>query len=263
MANGTQTSAISAAMTAWQDALAARERMPNLFLIAIIAIAVLNLVYFGLLLVGVIFGPGLLALIIGLIYAAAQGFLLTPLAIAVHRFLLLGEATDGYKLDTQDPRFMKFFTFLAGLAVVMLIPRLIGELLSPPMDPSTFGRLIAFVLSIVAVIILVRNVILFPAVAVDAPGADWRNAMADTKGHSWRVFFILFCVIVPPAIVVAILLAIFFLIPIIGWIIAVAIQAAFGVFIVAATAAAASRLYVDYANQLGRPTSLAGRPAPL
>jgi hypothetical protein len=58
-------------------------------------------------------------------------------------------------------------------------------------------------------------------------------------------------------------LAIFFLIPIIGWIIAVAIQAAFGVFIVAATAAAASRLYVDYANQLGRPTSLAGQPAPL
>lgn len=261
MANGGQTSIIGAAIAAWQDALAARQRLPTLFLMAVVAIAILDLVYFGLIVASAFAGAGLLAFLIGLAYAAAQGFLLTPLAIAVHRFLLLGEVRDNYRLDLQDPRFMKFFTFLAGLAIVMFVPRLIGGLFSVPTGHSAFGGLVSFVLSIVAAVILVRNVILFPAVAVDAPGADWRNAMADTKGHSWRVFFVLLCVILPPAIVVAIALAILFVIPLIGWIIAIAIQAAFGVFGVAATAAAASRLYAEYAQQLGRPLGVASQTA--
>ena len=256
MANDAQPSVFDAAMTAWRDALAARERMPNLFLVAGIAIAVLDIIYFGLIVVGLFVGPGLISLIIGLIYAAVRGFLLTPLAIGVHRFLLLNESHDGYRLDTQDPRFMKFFTFLAGLWVVMLIPRLVGDLFSSPMGPTFAGGLITLILAVAAVVILVRNVILFPAVAVDAPGADWRNAMADTKGHSWRVFFILLCVVVPLGILAGILLTIFFVIPFIGWIIGVAIGAAFTVFIVAAAAAAASRLYAAYANQLGRPPGL-------
>ena len=261
MANGAQTSIIGAAMAAWQDALAARQRMPTLFVTAIVAIAVLDLVYFALIFLSPFAGPGLLAFVVGLIYAAAQGFLLTPLAIAVHRHLLLGEVRDNYRLDTQDPRFMKFFTFLAGLAIVMFVPRLIGELFSGATGHSSFGALVSLILSIVAAVIFVRNVILFPAVAVDAPGADWRNAMADTKGHFWRVFFILLCAILPPAIVVSIVLVIFFAIPLIGWLLAVALQAVFGVFVVAAAAAAASRLYVDYAQQLGRPLGLASQTA--
>ncbi len=175
--------------------------------------------------------------------------------------MLLGEVNDSYRLDTQDPRFMKFFTFLGGLAVVLFVPRLVGDLFSSPYGASGFGRLVGLILSVVAAVILVRNVILFPAVAVDAPGADWRNAMADSKGHSWRIFFILLCVTVPAGIVAAILMAIFFLLPLIGWIIVAAIQAAFGVFIGAATAAAASRLYVDYAQQLGRPAGIVGQSA--
>ena len=257
MANGGRTTIISAALAAWQDALAARQRMPNLFLIAIVALAALNVVYFGLAIIAFPGGPGLVAFIVGMIYAVAQGFLLTPLAIAVHRFLLLGEVVDAYRLNAQDTRFMRFFTFLAGLAVVTFVPKLVSELLSSPFGPSLFARLVGLILSIVAAVIMVRNVILFPAVAVDAPGADWRNAMADTRGHSWRVFFILLCAILPAAIVVLVALVIFALIPLIGWIIDIAIQATFGVFVVAATAAAASRLYVDYAQQLGRPLGVA------
>jgi hypothetical protein len=30
--------------------------------------------------------------------------------------------------------------------------------------------------------------LLFPAVAVDAPGASFANALADAKGHIWRIF---------------------------------------------------------------------------
>jgi hypothetical protein len=261
MANGAHTSVFSAAMTAWRDALAARERMPSLFLIAIIAVASLNLAYFGLVIVGVIFGTGLLASLLGLIYVGVQALLLTPLAIAVHRFLVLGETNDNYRIDTQDPRFVKFLTFLVGLFVISFIPQLLRSLFISPTGTSAFGGLISLIVSIIVAIIAVRVLIVFPAVAVDAPGAEWRNAMADTKGHSWRVFFILLCLILPAAVVVSIVLFICFMIPLIGWLISVAIQAAFSVMIVAATAAAASRLYIDYANQLGRPTGVAPQAA--
>ena len=33
-------------------------------------------------------------------------------------------------------------------------------------------------------------IILLPAVAVDAPGASWSGAMADTRGYTWRILFI-------------------------------------------------------------------------
>jgi hypothetical protein len=249
MANGTQASVFNAAATAWQDALAARQRMPRLFLTAISAIAALNLIYFGVVLVGSLFGRGLFASLIGVVYVGLQALFLTPLAIAVHRFMLLSEVHDNYRFDMQEPRFTKFLTFLVALLVV------------PQLLHAAFGGLIGLVVSIVVVIITVRLVILFPAVAVDAPGAEWQNAMADTKGHSWRVFFILLCLILPVAIVVSIVLVICFIIPVIGWLIGVAVQAAFSVMVVAATAAAASRLYSDYANQLGRPTGIAQQTA--
>jgi hypothetical protein len=44
----------------------------------------------------------------------------------------------------------------------------------------------AFVLAITVVIIVVRRAILFPAIAIDAPG----KARLDTKGSSWRVAFV-------------------------------------------------------------------------
>jgi hypothetical protein len=249
MANGAQASVFNAATTAWQDALTARQRMPRLFLTTISAIAALNLIYFGVVIVGSLFGRGLFASLIGVIYVGLQALFLTPLAIAAHRFLLLGEVNDNYRFDTQEPRFTKFLTFLAAL---FIIPQLLH---------AAFGGLIGIIVSIVVAIITVRLVILFPAVAVDAPGAEWQNAMADTKGHSWRVFLILLCLILPAAIIVSIVLVICFHIPVIGWLIGVAVQAAFTIMVVAAIAAAASRLYRDYANQLGRPSGMATQTA--
>jgi hypothetical protein len=244
------------AMTAWRDALAARERMPMLFVIAFAVVVALDVVLF---ILGVLAGPGFFFSVLTLIYSIAQGFFLAPLAIAVHRFVLLGEVRDGYRLDPQDGRFQRFFTFSAALAVVLAFPHVVGHLLSGPFGPSFLGSLIQLILSICAIIVMIRNVILFPAVAIDAPGADWRNAMEDTKGHSWSVFLILLCVILPLAVVATVLVLIFALIPLIGWIAVLLIQSALAVFAVAATAAAASRMYTAYAGQLGRPL---GMPVP-
>jgi hypothetical protein len=57
-----------------------------------------------------------------IIDAAAEAFFLTPLAIAIHRFVLLGEITNAYRIDTSDPWFEKFFLFALALALLALSP---------------------------------------------------------------------------------------------------------------------------------------------
>lgn len=42
-----------------------------------------------------------------------------------------------------------------------------------------------------------RLSILFPAIAVDAPGADWQSVMADTRGYAWQIFFIMLLAALP------------------------------------------------------------------
>ena len=60
---------------------------------------------------------------------------------------------------------------------------------------------IFFVLLVIATIASLRLLIVFPAIAVDARGADWRNAMADTKGHTWRVFFTVLATTLPALVI--------------------------------------------------------------
>ena len=247
----TQLSILDSAMTAWRDALAARERMPNLFWTVLAALLILNLI--GL-------GAGALSWFAGAIYAIVQGFVLlpllvvTPLAIPVHRFILLGETNDNYAIDTQNPRFMRFFLISVALSAILTIPSLVSIALVF-LAPILSG-IVSALLGIIAAIISIRTVILFPSIAVDAPGADWRNSMADTKGHSWRVFFIFLVTFLPVAIAVVVLAFIFEHIPAIGWIFIVAIQSVADIFLIAAAAALASRLYAAFANQLGRPAGV-------
>src|SRR5262245_17652246 len=57
-------------------------------------------------------------------WAIVQSFVMTPLAIAVHRFILLGEVTNRYLLNPLDPRFRRFFGL--GVALILIPVILIG-----------------------------------------------------------------------------------------------------------------------------------------
>jgi hypothetical protein len=108
-------------------------------------------------------------------------------------------------------------------------------------------------LMITGVIVCLRLLILFPAIAVDADGASWRNAIADTKGHTWRLFFIMLLTAIPAYVL-------FGTVPFLpGWpygpnaigqIALSAAQAAVRVLMVCALAAVASRLFAAFANKL-------------
>lgn len=122
----------------------------------------------------------------------AQGFLTVPYYIAVHRLVILGERTTSYALATSSPRFQQFFWWWAALSVVTYLPISLIALLSQTRGLtvlSYFIILVAVPVILIAIIIItLRLTIIFPAVAVDAPGATWANVMADTKGYTWRIF---------------------------------------------------------------------------
>jgi hypothetical protein len=116
-----------------------------------------------------------------------QGFLLTPVAIAVHRFVLLGEVTGRYALNPFAPRFFLFFIWTAILQLLVTIPTLPVAITGQSEEFD--AQFVAVIVSlVVAFYVVLRLLILFPAIAVDARGAHWRNAFADTKGQTGRVF---------------------------------------------------------------------------
>jgi hypothetical protein len=252
MAMGTDLPVIETAMQGWRDAMAARERMPMLFWIGggvVIALGILH----------VIVGGITDGLILSLIFAIAQAAALTPVAIGVHRFVLLREARDGYDFAFGDARFQKFLMYIVALEVLRELPYIIAF-------PFAFvagflHSLVLLILAIVAAVISVRCMILFAAIAVDAPGADWRNAVADSKGHSWRIFLVLLCTVLPAIIVAAIVMAILvFSVLTAAFALAVIIPAIV-VALTAALAAVVSRLFAAYSSQLGRPGNLYLRAA--
>jgi hypothetical protein len=263
--DGGGPSVLGSALTAWRDAFAAATRMPVLFGIAILAVIVLSVLSLP-------FVPGSpgeplgpLQEVLGFVVGLVQGFLLTPIAIAVHRYVLLGELAGSYRLTPADPRFRRFFLFTVLIQILMAVP---GTLMSAAGSASGAVAFViglaGFVLLVVAAIVSIRTLILFPAIAVDSPAAEWSNALRDTKGHSWLVFFIV-VVVSLPALVIFVPLYLWLWFPAgptgVGVAVVALAQSIFGVLMIAAYAAVASRLYLAYADRLGHPPGLAPVPA--
>jgi hypothetical protein len=131
-------------------------------------------------------------------FFAARPFLLTPYLIAVHRFIILGEATAIYRLAPTDKRFQRYFVWSLVPAAMIPAASLLIHLISLDMSPSGVISTVAAVAALaVMAVVAARIITLFPAVAVDAPDASWGRAIADTKGNTWRVFSIFLLAMLP------------------------------------------------------------------
>jgi hypothetical protein len=253
MAMSTDLPIIETAVQGWRDAASAREKMPTLFWIVIAILIGLGILH---VLIG---GWSYFSFIASVVFALAQALALTPFAIAIHRFVLLDEARDNYDFTPADPRFQKFFLFTIALGILGAIPQVIAFLfvvISP-----FLSSIILLILGIGTTIIAVRCAILFPSIAIDSTGADWQNAMEDTKGHSWRVFLVLLCTFLPTLVIEIVLIALFSWSWLLSAIVLGLILPVITVFTVAAVAASVSRLFAAYGNRLGRPANLYLRPA--
>jgi hypothetical protein len=163
---------LSAAYGEWRRMLPAlRPLVINAFLI-VLAISVLDQFVPARLVDQEFFGTA-----ITLAEAAVRAFLLTPILVAIHRFVILDEITKTYVVPLGEPAFRRFFAWLFTLEVLAGFPLdFLSALqaLNITFAASTAGFVAALV---VAVAPMVRLSILPPAIAVNATRcATWSGA---------------------------------------------------------------------------------------
>jgi hypothetical protein len=203
MAAGDEPPIFDTAVRAWRAALAAMRRMPLVTGIAILIVTAPRI--FAELVpefkVPTLEQAYLLIVLsfLGLVqFAAVQSALVAPAAIAAHRFVVLGEAAPRYSFLFLKRRWIFVFFFL-GVVALISGPGIVILLWAFIVDVASWRILaIAALLFYAAFLfVFVRALILFPAIAVGAPGASWRNALADGKGRTWRVVAILCVTAIP------------------------------------------------------------------
>jgi hypothetical protein len=188
---------------AWEDAFRAIGAMPLVVGVAFVIVLLLSAASFW-----IMPDPEALAAsrwlpLFSIVSGIAHGVLVAPLAIVVHRYVLLGELASRYPLEPFSARYVRFASFAVLVRILWSLPSLVESFMLETEENIGTTALLGFVvlaLFVTVVIVTIRRAILFPAIAIDAPGATWSNARHDTKGSSWRVAFIFVCVSVPAMI---------------------------------------------------------------
>ncbi len=177
---------------AWRSTWDALLRMPLAFLVTALATVLLSLALSSL---GVSQAlaqarhptpndPGRTAAVMALASLctlALQSLAVAPLAIAIHRFVLLGERSPLLPVVPLG-RVLRFAGWLVALGVAGSIPALLD------LVPLPGATLVGFAVLIVAIVVLMRLTLLFPAVAVQAPGEPARLGWRETRWQFWRIF---------------------------------------------------------------------------
>ena len=185
-------STLGAAYREWRRMLPAlRPLVINAFLI-VLAISVLDEFIPSRLAEQELFGTA-----ITLVEAAIRAFVLAPVLIAIHRFIILDEVTKTYAVPLGEPAFRRFFAWLFAFEILGGFPLdFLGALQTFNVTLAASAAWFVGAL-VVAVALMVRLSILPPAIAVEAPGARPAAALEDTKGWGLRIFAISFFAVVP------------------------------------------------------------------
>ncbi len=203
---------------AWIDAALAIRAMP---LVAACALAI-----YALFAVGVFFAVEAILLNSGrslaqwlaspawFVFSVFDGglriILLAPLAIAVHRFVMRGEAAHGYPLHPLRPSYLRYVGTVLTLFLAYRAPDLISLLLPGKLPlAANIGILVLTVaLMLTVVIVALRRITLFAAIAVYAPNATWRQTAPCSSGNLVRSALIL-CGVIIPGVVAGVLLHVY------------------------------------------------------
>ncbi|MEW6452317.1 MAG: hypothetical protein AB1490_16785 [Pseudomonadota bacterium] len=186
------------AMRAWRDTAAAIQQMPAALGLGVFIVVAAHVLAETFIVPKPRTGAGISRDLLVFMFGLVEAFLLVPVGIAVHRYVLLGERAASYRLDLANARFRRFFLFTVVIEIIFLIPGMTIGLADKFSEPMQLVVVVAGIsLSAYAVVVMLRTLILFPAIAVDAAGAEWSNALRDTQGHAWRMFFMLVVAGVP------------------------------------------------------------------
>ena len=115
-------------------------------------------------------------------------------SIAVHRFVILGDVAAHYPFafGRRGWRFVVtglLLTLAAVVPMLLTVPVFVIVHYLVTLSALSWVLIAAEAAAIVTVCIFAARLsVLFPAIAVDAPGASWMNALADTQGYAFRIF---------------------------------------------------------------------------
>jgi hypothetical protein len=147
--------------------------------------------------------------VFGVLNSSVQIVLLAPLAIAVHRYVILREAARSYPLRPLRPSYLQYvgtaLAFNAAYRAPDLINLLLPETSTLPYAVNLAAALVTLALMIAVLIVALRRIALFPAIAVHAPNATWREIPPAGAGNLWRIAIVLIVVGMPGALGVALL----------------------------------------------------------
>jgi len=193
-------------------------------------------------------GLGFFGQLFRLVAHIAFGFVIAPYLIAVHRLILLGEATDRYEFAPGDVRLQQFLGWTVVFALLSAAPRVIPRILP---FPQILQGMLGLVIAVAVVVVVVRLILILPAVAVDSSRVTWQNAMADTAGYGWRIFLIGIATALPAALAGMVVSMIFVAMGFgVFEFVAILIQGAVAVVMASLLAAIASRLYQSIGDRV-------------
>jgi hypothetical protein len=198
--DGTRLPIFQTALLGWQDGFRALGQMPKMAIKALIIIILCGLVFSPFMpkdpidrpFATELYDKSVGTVLLGFALSTLQSFFLVPIAIAVHRYILLGEITETYFPDPGSPRFRSFFFFGVLIQAIMLLPSLSNGLLS-------------FLLFCLAVFFCARLIMLFPAIAIDGPGGNLAGGWQNSSGHFWPIFATIVLCMLPGLLVVVLL----------------------------------------------------------
>jgi hypothetical protein len=133
------------------------------------------------------------------------GGLLTPVLIAVQRFILLDEVATAYRIDVRNLRYQKYFVCSAVLVLLFHIA-LLGDVV---FDRGSSANVLFMLLAWIGYFIVALKVtLLFSAIAVDSAAAQWAIATKASRGSFWRIVGVYAGVLLPMVPLMAISLVI-------------------------------------------------------
>lgn len=191
---------------------------------------------------------------------ALRAAVITPFAIIIHRYILLSESARNSARVFGSLPYGRFFAYAFAINILWEVPFTLMLFANAFSSEQLYLTMALFILAILAVVLAIRvglrTVILFPAIAVQASAADWLCAIKDSRGHTWRILFVLFWTSVP---IIVLQIALSLLEPVVPPYARIAVTTVESVLLALWTgclAAAASYLFLAYSNQLGKPPNL-------
>jgi hypothetical protein len=267
VAKATKLNVLPVVLASWSSALSAIKLMPVIFISVTIFLAILASIEAKVLdklsQDALNSQQFILPFVAMLGFAIVSGFILAVLAIAVHRYVLLGEKSTFETYTGNWPRYLRFVIITSLVIGLIQLPGLqVGLEMTYSFDNKGFlGSALLFTrygLPIFLIFFVLATMSLFPAIAVDARDATIENALADSWPNLGRIAVVVTCCVMP--ILAINLLMVFLFTNAKEWInpyyVFIAIKTFPNILWTTVLAATASYIYSCYAMRLGRPAEL-------